>query len=57
MKLTSASLKLKSKKCSIGMQCTHYITYVVIDKSIEVDQVKVSAIKNMLPKATVRGVR
>eukprot|EP00835_Amoeboradix_gromovi_P000217 NODE_7_length_48057_cov_0.322240.p26 type:complete len:137 gc:universal NODE_7_length_48057_cov_0.322240:11163-10753(-) len=56
-KLTSASLKLRAKKCSIGMQRINYLGYVVSDKGIEVDNAKVSAIRDMRPPTTVRGVR
>ena len=56
-KLASVNLKLRAKKCSIGMQRINYLGYVVSDKGIEVDRAKVSAIKDMDAPTSVRGVR
>eukprot|EP00835_Amoeboradix_gromovi_P001616 NODE_77_length_23338_cov_0.319463.p12 type:complete len:124 gc:universal NODE_77_length_23338_cov_0.319463:22193-21822(-) len=39
------------------MQRMSYLGYVISDKCIEVDHANVSAIRNMLPSATVRGIR
>ena len=56
-RLDGGNLKLKAKKCHIGMREIDYLGHIVSHKGIFTDKAKTEAIKKMHPPSNVREVR
>ena len=56
-RLRDAGLKLKMSKCEFLKKEVKYLGHVVSQSGLKLDEDKVSAIKNMAPPTSVKGVR
>src|SRR5271156_4250322 len=56
-RLRDAGLQVDLKKCEWNVTRTKYLGFIVTTKGIEVDQEKISVIRDWKPPTTVRGIQ
>jgi transposase InsO family protein len=56
-RLRDAGLQVDLKKCEWNVTCTKYLGFIVTTEGIEVDQEKISIIRDWKPPTTVRGIQ
>src|ERR1700733_11489485 len=53
-RLRDAGLQVDLKKCEFSVTCTKYLGFIITTEGIEVDQEKISIIRDWKPPTTVR---